>query len=273
MTQRSYHEGEFLFKEGDPSHFACRIVSGEVEVIKELDNQTVVLGIIKAGEFLGEMGVIEGKPRNATARTKTDVTADLFNKEQFLRLMSDDTNSAYQLIARLCERLRSVDQKLAEATVSKDVRTYSFADISHQKGSTSLTVYEEAPADSHDLGLKILANSELVATGFPKNGLAVTDFPFHVGREPAPKETAPSFKIDLTIHDQPPYRLSRIHFCIEKNKQGFLVRDLGSTLGTQVNGEFLGNDFARDSRQLQHGENVVIAGGLGSPFAFPVFVE
>lgn len=272
MTKHSYKEGEFVFKEGDPSHFACRITSGEVEVIKEIDNQTVVLGIVKTGEFLGEMGVIEGRPRSATARTKTDVTADLISKEEFLRLMSEDTESAYQLIARLCERLRTVDQKLAEATVSKDVRTYSFADISEPKDSSSLTVYEEAPVDGHALGLKILPNSDLVAAGFPSEGLSVTDFPFHVGRQPQPKESAPYLKINLSVQDNPPYRLSRVHFSIEKTQQGFLVRDLGSTLGTQVNGEFLGNDFARDFRQLESGENSVIAGGLGSPFVFRVMI-
>ena len=272
MTKHSYSEGELVFKEGDLSNFACRITSGEVEVIKEIDNQTVVLGIVKTGEFVGEMGVIEGRPRSATARAKTDVTADLINKEEFLRLMSEDTESAYHLIARLCERLRTVDQKLAEATVSKDVRTYSFADISDPKDSSSLAVYEESPTDGHDLGLKILPNSDLVAAGFPSEGLSVTDFPFHVGRQPEAKESAPYLKIHLSVQDNPPYRLSRVHFSIDKTQQGFLVRDLGSTLGTQVNGEFLGNDFARDFRQLESGENSVIAGGLGSPFAFSVKV-
>ena len=81
MTKHSYKEGELVFKEGDPSHFACRIVSGEVEVIKELDDQTVVIGNVKEGEFVGEMGVIEGRPRSATVRTKSEVTAELISKE------------------------------------------------------------------------------------------------------------------------------------------------------------------------------------------------
>ena len=259
MTKHSFKEGEFVFIEEEPSNVVCRIISGEVEVIKELEHQTVVLGTVKTGEFVGEMGVIEERPRNATVRAKTEVTAELFNKEEFLRLMSEDTDSAYHLIARLCERLRAVDQKLAEATVSMD--------------SGRQTVPEESLEDIHTLGLKVLPNADLADAGFPKEELSVTDFPFYVGREPESQESTPSLKMSLSIHDKSPYRLSRIHFSIEKNKIGYLIRDLGSTLGTQVNGEFLGNDFARDFRQLQKGENTVIAGGMDSPFVFRLLIE
>jgi len=273
MIQHSYKEGEFVFKEGDPSGFVCRIVSGEVDILKEVGHQTVVLGTVKAGEFVGEMGVIEDKARSATVRTKTEVTAALMNKEEFLRLMSEDTTSAYQLISRLCERLRTVDQKLAEATVSKDVRSHSLEDLSGRTDSTSLPVYEESPVESHEGQITILPNAEMVAAEFPPEGLPVTDFPFNVGRGPEPQEKSPYLKIHLCLQDKPPYRLSRIHFALEKTPQGFLIRDLGSTLGTQVNREFLGNDFAHNSTHLQSGENLVTAGGIGSPFGFRMLVK
>jgi CRP/FNR family transcriptional regulator, cyclic AMP receptor protein len=48
------------------------------------------------------------------------------------------------------------------------------------------------------------------------------------------------------------------------------VRDLNSELGTIVNEIPLGRDFAQDRTPLQHGENAVIAGGRGSPYAFAV---
>ena len=273
MTKHSYSVGEFVFKEDDPSHFVCRIISGEVEVIKELEDQTVVLGTVKEGEFVGEMGVIEGRPRSATVRTKSDVTAELISKEEFLRVMSEDTESAYQLIARLCERLRTVDEKLAEATVSKDVRTYTIADISSPSHTQSLTPVEAAPIESHNLTLKIYPHSDRVTEFIPQDGVPVTQFPFQVGRQPKPTEPAPYVNMNLTIPDHPPYRLSRMHFAIEGTATGYLVRDLGSTLGTQLNGEFLGHHFARDSRNLETGENLVVAGGVGSPFVFRILIS
>ena len=52
-----------------------------------------------------------------------------------------------------------------------------------------------------------------------------------------------------------------------------MVLDLGSTLGTEVNGEFLGEHFANDVKYLNTGENTITAGGMESPFTFTVRLE
>jgi pSer/pThr/pTyr-binding forkhead associated (FHA) protein len=57
-----------------------------------------------------------------------------------------------------------------------------------------------------------------------------------------------------------------------RDDDDILVRDLSSTLGTIVNGQPLGRDFPVDSAPLRQGENSVVAGGAGSPFAFVVTV-
>jgi hypothetical protein len=51
-----------------------------------------------------------------------------------------------------------------------------------------------------------------------------------------------------------------------------LVSDLGSTLGTILNGQGIGHHFMRDAAPLNTGENRVVAGGRGSPFDFVISV-
>jgi CRP-like cAMP-binding protein len=58
MVEVPFQQGEILFREGEVGDFVCLIVKGDVEVIKELGDQRVVLGVVKAGEFVGEMGVV-----------------------------------------------------------------------------------------------------------------------------------------------------------------------------------------------------------------------
>ena len=79
--------------------------------------------------------------------------------------------------------------------------------------------------------------------------------------------------IDLGIDDARPFRLSRQHFAFYKNPKGCGVLDLGSALGTEVNGVFLGHNFGKDFEYLKQGENRITAGGSGSPFTFKVIVE
>jgi hypothetical protein len=93
-----------------------------------------------------------------------------------------------------------------------------------------------------------------------------------VGRGPVAREGLPPLRPDLKLDDTVPFRLSRNHFMIEKRDGNYYVRDLCSTLGTIVNGEPIGDHFRGDDAALRAGENEVIAGGVGSPFVFSVFI-
>ncbi len=273
MKQQDYHDGDLILKEGDPSDFVYRIVSGEVEIFTELDGKTVVLGTVKTGEFLGEMGIIQGKPRSASARAKHYVTAMLLEEGEFFRLMSEETATAHQLIARLCERLRLATGKLAEATVSKEVGTYTIGGTASKSESGTLPEQDKIKSGLEDVRLTLFHVSQLRTSYIPKEGVSVVKFPFCVGRLPKANEPRPAIPIDLGLPDSTPLRLSRQHFSLCRLREGYIVRDLGSTLGTEVNGEFLGEQFGRDHKDLRMGENIITAGGLGSPFTFRVLLK
>ena len=70
-----------------------------------------------------------------------------------------------------------------------------------------------------------------------------------------------------------PFRLSRQHFVITRSGGAFLISDLGSALGTIVNGQAVGRHFTKDSAPLHRGDNQIIAGGLDSPFKFLVSIR
>lgn len=266
MEQREYDAGEIILKEGDPSDFAYRIASGEVEVYMEHDGQTVVLGTVKAGEFLGEMGVIEGQPRSASARAKTRVAAKPLERGEFFQLISEDSSSAHRLISRLCERLREANRKLAEATVSGNVCICTVEDEPSKAEA-------DVKGKSAESRLTLLPASQQLASHLPEDGLLVSKLPFSIGRSPKANEPAPTVPIDLNLPDSVPFRLSRQHFSLGRHLDRYVVLDLGSTLGTEVNGEFLGHHFGKDFEYLEIGENAVTAGGVGSPFTFKVLLE
>ena len=52
---------------GRPSNVAIQILSGSAEVLRQAGDDAIVLGTVNAGEFVGEMGVLEDRPRSATA--------------------------------------------------------------------------------------------------------------------------------------------------------------------------------------------------------------
>ena len=73
MTRRHLGEGQVLFREGDPSECVFRVLSGAVDVFREIDGEPILLGSVDAGQFIGEMGVVENRSRSATVRAASEV--------------------------------------------------------------------------------------------------------------------------------------------------------------------------------------------------------
>jgi CRP/FNR family transcriptional regulator, cyclic AMP receptor protein len=251
--------GDVLFRQGDPSDFAILILSGSADVLREAGHDAIVLGAVQAGEFVGEMGVLEDRARSATVRATSSVEAELIERDVFLDRVSSEPELARKLLVRMSARLREVEDMLA--------RTYE------AQGSEGAPCRDlvEAP-----LLAEILPSITLAATTYGAkvfvgaDPIRIPHLPFTVGRQPGGHEAATAITPDLAIPERVPYRLSRAHFSLVEQGGQVLVRDLNSTLGTIVNGRPLGREFSADSAPLHKGENTLIAGGTGSPFAFVV---
>jgi CRP-like cAMP-binding protein len=260
MTPIHFAEGQILFREGDPSDGVFRLLSGTVDVIRELDGDLIVLGTVGAGQFIGEMGVVESRPRSATVRAASGVDAEFFNPTEFLDQIVSSPRAARELIQRLSQRLREADDRIVD-----DERRSGRAN-EDLRGADSHTAL--SPVHSAYLAAK----SPWLQQQFD-TPLVLGELPFVVGRRPVTGEGSPLWQPNLLLDDTAPFRLSRNHFIIEMRDGGHHVRDLSSTLGTIVNGGPIGNHFGTDHAPLRAGENEVVAGGVDSPFVFSVSIE
>ena len=80
---------------------------------------------------------------------------------------------------------------------------------------------------------------------------------------------------DLYLQDRSPYQLSRRHCMVRwlPMLDGFYLQDIGSTLGTLVNGVRVGGKSRRDFTKLREGPNELILGTVDSPFRFTLHVS
>ncbi len=253
MSELEFGQGDLIFAEGSPSNFVLRITAGEAEVTKSVEGSEVLLGRLKAGDYVGEMGVLEGRPRGATVRAASAVTVERYGREDFLAQVSRDNVMALKLLVRLSERLNALDE------------SFAIARAGHEPGQQPQAA---PPPSGSEMAVTLQAGSEILAAVLPLPEIRVGSFPYVVGRTPGPGESAPPGRIDLMLDDSRPYRLSRAHFRIERSDGGYRVRDLGSVLGTQVNGEPIGSNFSLDTAALRPGENSIVAGGDESPYSF-----
>jgi CRP-like cAMP-binding protein len=102
-----FEPGVALFEEGAPSDGVFWIESGRVLVRTRIAGGVErTAGQVRAGEFLGEMGVLESLPRAATAIAATDVVAYKMTPEDFAALLKRSPAAVLMVIDALCERAR-----------------------------------------------------------------------------------------------------------------------------------------------------------------------
>ncbi len=120
---------EIIFREGDPGKHMYVILDGGVEIRKrtgEKSSRTMIT--LKKGDIFGEMAVVEGKPRSATAIAATDCRLLRLDEEAFYDLVLKNPDFAVKMIKTLSSRLRSADT-LIEEVMGSDVDKQVFLGI------------------------------------------------------------------------------------------------------------------------------------------------
>jgi hypothetical protein len=235
MQRRQFYAGDTIFTEGDASDDAFIIRSGRVEISKASQGGPIRLAILGEDDVLGEMGLLDDRPRSASARALSDVSVEAISRSEFTHLLVNEPRRALNLLRALFERLRTVNQLLAQV-------------------STAVSPLGALP------NVLLIPDDDATARALPQAGLEVTRFPFRVGRKPENAEAQALSFNELEIADPPPYTLALNHFAIDLGRDGVVVRDRGSHSGTLVNGERLGVRAVRDSAPLRPGDNEIIAG-------------
>jgi signal transduction histidine kinase len=119
-----YHEledAEFLFREGDRAEGICLVLEGQIETFKSAGGHEQTLGLFDAGDFLGEVAVLDGHGRSADARAKGRAsvawipTTDLFDV-----LLSEPVGVTLNLFQNVLALLRRTNELYVDEMVHKE---------------------------------------------------------------------------------------------------------------------------------------------------------
>ncbi len=93
-----------LFFEGDKTPYLVLIVSGQVHVVKYNSQRNPKrIATLGAGKTIGEMTIIDGEPRSASAITGTQATLMTMTAEKFGRLVNDRPRVAVSLVLKIAK--------------------------------------------------------------------------------------------------------------------------------------------------------------------------
>ncbi len=106
---KKYAPGQIIISEFEPGDTFYLIQRGSVQLLKYANGSTKNLDILKAGEFFGEMAILDNSPRSATCMAKTSVKCLEFSKENFESIVTGNSILAINLLKLFCKRI--YDQK------------------------------------------------------------------------------------------------------------------------------------------------------------------
>ena len=111
-TKRKFDDGDVIFREGDPSDVAFVVLSGRVELSAAGESGPVRLAMLKTGDLFGEVGILHGGVRSATATARGPVRAKVIERRQFLQSVQVRPEMALDVMGKLVHRLQNADAML-----------------------------------------------------------------------------------------------------------------------------------------------------------------
>ena len=109
--------GQMVFEKGDKDESLYIVISGRVEIsVTAANGRRIALNIIAKGDCFGEIGLLGGGARTASAVTMEACRFMIVNRRGFLAAVEERPKLAMAMIGVLCERLRWVSTFLEDQT-------------------------------------------------------------------------------------------------------------------------------------------------------------
>jgi CRP/FNR family cyclic AMP-dependent transcriptional regulator len=122
---RSYRKNQIIFLEEETGSYMYLVLSGKVKVAKAgTGGRETILAIHRAGDFFGEMSLLDGKTAPATVSAMEDAKIISVSGSDFHKYLMHNEKVMLQIINVLCARLRQVwqTQSMSSSTAEARIR-------------------------------------------------------------------------------------------------------------------------------------------------------
>ena len=118
----SVGKGQTVFLENDPGDTAYVILVGQVDIWRAgtEDTADVVLASLQSGEVFGELALIDGEPRSASAVATEDCEFFIIDRDNFIQMLSGTPRMIGDFMVNLSSRLRDTNAAFFEATIEQE---------------------------------------------------------------------------------------------------------------------------------------------------------
>ena len=137
---RQYPKDTMLFAEGESGPELYIIQKGSIRITKIVNDNEVLLALLKAGDIFGEMALLENKPRSASAIANEDSVLMAVNRANFKGMVVEQPKVISRLTSTLAERIWTLYRQLRNTLIEDPVgRLYDCLVLELEKERMDLT--------------------------------------------------------------------------------------------------------------------------------------
>ncbi|MDR3450828.1 MAG: Crp/Fnr family transcriptional regulator [Alphaproteobacteria bacterium] len=104
---REIHPGDYVFRVGEEGPFMACLASGRLRMsVTSREGKELLITMVEKGELVGEMSILDDKPRAVDVMAETDCTLMIVKRDDFLPILRTCPDAMIALIRITCYRMR-----------------------------------------------------------------------------------------------------------------------------------------------------------------------
>ena len=113
VVKRRYRRGELIVERGRKTNSLFILLTGRARVVASDERgREVILAVLEAGDYLGEMSLIDNEPHSATVRCEIQTDMLILGRADFQRCLPEHSSLSYSILRGLVRRLRHADRQI-----------------------------------------------------------------------------------------------------------------------------------------------------------------
>jgi CRP/FNR family transcriptional regulator, cyclic AMP receptor protein len=115
LQRHVLRKGDVLFRNGEEGHSLYMIIAGKIKIVRQSrDGDEMILAMLSAGDFCGEMALLDGLSRSADAVAVEETHVYGLNRKDFLAYVMNNETAVKAVLSALSKRLRRADDFLED---------------------------------------------------------------------------------------------------------------------------------------------------------------
>jgi CRP-like cAMP-binding protein len=115
IARKRYRRGDIVMQKDEPGHALFIVERGTVRIyVPSSQGNDLILAVLGPGDFFGDLSLLDGRPRSASAAVGTDATLLTLERADFIALLTRRPAAAMAVLEAVAGRLRETDEMASD---------------------------------------------------------------------------------------------------------------------------------------------------------------